>query len=987
MLKKVLLLASLYTVGAIAQNSGQNAMDSSGEIQIENVQNQTISPPVFSAISGFYTEDFQLSLSHSDPEVLIYYSLDGSNPSTDNLNGTTYYYKNHYVQNPGDTDGELLPLSYTSIAYTGEITISDRSNEPNKLAMLSSTFDNQPNYLPQHLISKATVVKAIAVKDGLQSKIISHTFFVSPEGTNRYTLPVMSLSVNEDLMYDYILGTNNAGLMFDQWREENPDAPADVWSMANYWKGSEAEKELNFTYFENGEMVLNHGAGIRNHGNSTRSFPNKSWRLYAKSQYGSSNFNHAFFDDSEFNSFKRLILRNSGNDTYRTLFRDAVVQKMMAHLNFETQDYQPSIVFLNGEYWGLFNIRERFDGKYFDRVYGIDEDDLDFLEYHGVISEGENTHYLAFTDALETMDMSTEEAYTFLSSNIDTENYADYLIAYMYSANYDWPYNNIEYWRMRTDAYNPNAPYGQDGRWRWVMKDMDVAFNGNPQWINNAYQFNMLNYATQPGDDETYFPEWSGFLINKSLENPTFKNYFVSRFADLLNTSFLPSRIIGVIDECQANIAPEVQEHIDRWNNVEDYAQWEENVDVLRQFANLRPDFQRAHIKNHFNLEDDFTLIVDVDDAQSGFVKVNTIDLVPSTVGVSENPYPWSGIYFSGVPVTLTAQPMQGYAFSHWSGASESTEATIEVLLTENAEFVAHFVPITTPAEELPIYYWVMTSDIANDTPLTTLAPTYSRAVNASMNFVSCLTGYPFSQGHEDWRTASMERRNSPTAINYISEANYNVDFEDEAMRGIQIKQPFQANGDENQIQFQFSTVGFENIQLRFAAKDEGAASEILVDYKTSSSEEWSTAAMPQTVYPIGANYELVEVDFSAIQALNNNPNALVRLRFNGPEMTAENGDRVTFNNISIHGDTYFNVGDPTQLTFVIYPNPTQGVLHIEHAYSDVNYTIYSIDGRLVGQGKLTSPQLDITHLNTGIYQLKLETSSRSISKKIIKTN
>lgn len=560
---------------------------------------------------------------------------------------------------------------------------------------MSSTFDNDPYYIPENNVFKATVVRAIAVKDENISEIITHTYFVHPEGANKYSLPIIALSMNEDLMFDYTIGTNNAGNSFDQWRSANPNDAAGLWSNANYWRaGEEFEHELNFSYFQNGEMIVNHGAGLRNHGNSTRSLPNRSWRLYARGSYGSSNFNHRFFNDQHFAAYKRLILRNSGNDTNKTMFRDGVVQQMVNHLNFATQAYQPCIVFLNGEYWGIYNIRERFDDHYFNRTFGVDGDDLDYLENNALVEEGSNTHYLNFLQTLEETDMSTEEAYTYLERNMDIQNYHDYYISSIFSANYDWPNNNIVYWRKRTPDYVPDAPYGHDGRWRWVMKDMDVAFNGNTEWIRNAATFNMLDHSTNltginGADDHGEYT----FLFRTALENPRFKNEFVNRFADLLNTTFLTERVLTVIDEHQAILDGEIEEHIERWSMIEDKDTWLENVEVMREFARARPEFQRQHIQQQFDIEGLYNLTVSPEIQEAGYITVNTIDILPTTVGVSENPYPWTGLYFSDIPLKIKANAYEGYVFTHWSGASESTEAEIEI--TSNSlmdiELVAHY--------------------------------------------------------------------------------------------------------------------------------------------------------------------------------------------------------------------------------------------------------------------------------------------------------
>src|SRR5690554_5948166 len=342
---------------------------------------QEVQLPVLSATSGFYENEFTLTISHPDTDALIIYTLDGSDPHLDNIGGVTYNYKISYPQDPEDPLGSLLQNSFETLTYSNPIQITDRSNEPNKTSAIPTTFLTKTHFPPQTPVFKGTIVKARAVVDSEYSDIVVRNYFVTPQGADKYTLPVVSINLDEDKYYSYEYGLNVAGELFDQWRIANPTAQADIWTDANYWaSGGDSELEINFSYFENGVEILNHNAGLRNHGNGSRHMPNRSIRLYAKGDYGVSKFNHSFFNDYNYSSFKRIILRNSGNDGFATLFRDAFIQQATKHLNFEIQEYQPVILFVNSEYSGIYNIRERYDDHYFDRVFEIDEDDLDFME-------------------------------------------------------------------------------------------------------------------------------------------------------------------------------------------------------------------------------------------------------------------------------------------------------------------------------------------------------------------------------------------------------------------------------------------------------------------------------------------------------------------------------------------------------------------------------------------------------------------------------
>src|SRR5690606_17582644 len=242
-------------------------------------------------------------------------------------------------------------------------------------------------------------------------------------------------------------------------------------------------------------------------------------------------------------------------------------------------------------------------------------------------------------------------------------------------------------------------------------------------------------FATSTGGDPISNPEWSTFLLRSMLANDSFKTYFINRFADLINTAYLPNRVNTVIDQMKAEIEPEIEEHWQRWNNISSLGNWQAQIDVMTDFATNRPDFQRDHIRAKFNIAQNVTATLDCND-QHGFIKMNTIDITASTPGVTENPYPWSGVYFSGIPVTLKAFALPGYTFSHWSGASNSTDA--EVTLTPDADFsiTAHFVESAT-TDRVPVYFWMIDSSVVNDTPLLSLDASYEASNQASLEFQS----------------------------------------------------------------------------------------------------------------------------------------------------------------------------------------------------------------------------------------------------------
>jgi hypothetical protein len=211
--------------------------------------------------------------------------------------------------------------------------------------------------------------------------------------------------------------------------------------------------------------------------------------------------------------------------------------------------------------------------------------------------------------------------------------------------------------------------------------------------------------------------------------------------------------------------------------------------------------------------------------------------------------------------------------------------------------------PPVFPEQEL-VYFWLFDNTLPNDTPLEQIAATYHTAGSGLIEFHSALSGYPFQPGHPNWRKASMERRNSPTEINYRPEGNNGIAFAQANMRGLQVKQPFTGNAGENMMIFHMPGIGYENLIFSFAAKNENAAEYLLPEYSINSQEpEWITTGLQADILPLLSTYQLYEIDFSAIEGADNNPHFKVRIRFGGPNMSADNGDRVTFNNFSLDGE------------------------------------------------------------------------------------
>ncbi|MEA3496182.1 MAG: CotH kinase family protein [Bacteroidota bacterium] len=521
-----------------------------------NSDNDIFSKIQFSRSSGFYKEAISVEITTNNPNDTIYYTLNGNKPT----------------QN--------------SKVYTKPLTIKSRKDEE---AIYSLIRTNPPETnkkfvwkQPEGSINKATVLRVCTFKNAKRlSKVITQSYFIGSEKPD-YTFAVISLVTDSSNLFDYYSGIYIPGYLNDL----NPGE----WESGNYYgRGKEWEREVDFEMFDkNGSSVFKQKAGMRMQGSASRIMPQKSFRLYAEKEYGNETFNHNFFGYKNIDVFKRIMLRNSGHDFLRTMFADAIMQYLIRNFKAEYMAWKPSVVFVNGEYWGIHNIRERYDKYFLSDFHQLHEDSIDFLDTRMriLVIEGDSMHYHNLIEFLHNYDISKKNNYDYVKTQMDIENYIDFQIAKIYSATYDFPGNNVKMWRPRSS----------NGKWRWLNIDNDDCLR--------AVGANSLKHATRDTGTQWPNPAWSTFLFRKLLENNEFQQKFINRFAYLLNTTFNPDTVLNTVLQFKELYGKEIQEHIYRWNYPADYIEWENNVEKFIEFAQQRPCNLREFIMNFFELDE-----------------------------------------------------------------------------------------------------------------------------------------------------------------------------------------------------------------------------------------------------------------------------------------------------------------------------------------------------------------------------------------------
>ncbi|MFA9458562.1 CotH kinase family protein [Halalkalibacter sp. AB-rgal2] len=611
---------------------------------------------IFSHPNGFYDEELSLELLSPVEELTIYYTLDGSEPDPMNNEQT--------------------------FEYIEPIQLTNRTGEENSISTIPTNFMNFSDFEtdprlrlwiePQSNVDKGTVVRAMLVdENGNMSGISTQTYFVGLD----YSLPVFSLSTNADHFFSHDTGIYVPGGHFEEGMHNR----------GNYYqRGVDWERPVHVEYFDvHGENVLSQDAGVRIHGGYTRRFAQKSLRLYSRSDYGTSRFSYSFFADKELDDFNRLLLRNSGNDWGITMFRDGAMQSLVSHLDIDYQSFQPTVLFLNGEYWGIHNIRDRHDAHYLETHYGENREGFTILDGRGTLSDGSadgQKEYEKLIDYVQENDLSEAEHIGFVESQMDIDNYLLYYAIQVYNANSDWPHNNISFWRYENPFNETNDKL--DGRWRWFLYDVDRSL-GYESVHHNTIE--MVTSHLNPRHDE----EWPNVLFRALMENEDIKHRFINQVADLLNSAFLPEHVIKTIDELQSTIEPEIANHINRWGIPRSTSEWEDNVDVMREFAHARPDILRQQLVNHFELGSTSTLTISFEH-EKGTITVNTLPVPEETQGDEPNSQ-WDGQYFNDVPIVIKAEAKPGYEFINWSGYDAEESPEITTRLTEDLLIEAIF--------------------------------------------------------------------------------------------------------------------------------------------------------------------------------------------------------------------------------------------------------------------------------------------------------
>jgi len=555
-------------------------------------------------------------------------------------------------------DGQIRPPASASVPASGyfqnalTFTLPQPGDEVTLCCDTSGRLPTAESALKSGVtldLTKTTVIRCAQFKDGAYpSDAIMRTYII---GERLPDLPLVSIAVDPYDMFDSDDGLYAAG----------PNAsPSEPHYGANYWRDDELPVQVDF--FESGaKLAWSSGAGLRISGNWSRANAKKSVVITFREDYGQKNLKYGLFPDyPNLTKFKHFILRNNGNNFPQDYIRDMLMTSLTEGLGIDYQKGRATIVYYNGQYFGIHNLRERSNGDYFDTNYGVDEEFIDLIKMGGEVSRGSDADYQDIVRWLESVTLDDNNM-KILEQRIDVDNFTNHFQCRIFYNDRDWPGNNMKRWRV-------NSP---PSKWRWLMYDTDHGFGS--YGIYQQPNIGMLTLATAANGPSWPNPPHSTLILRKLLENESYKSAFINRFSLLLAAYFTPARIGARIDALMAPIESEIPLDQARWKH--NAGTMSSQLGVIRDFGNTRGAQMQREIGEFFKLDGaaDFTVSV------NGNGKIFIHDLLIPNESVTFKAYP-------AVPVTLKAVPNPGMMFEGWSDGVSDTERTVMVGETTTLE-------------------------------------------------------------------------------------------------------------------------------------------------------------------------------------------------------------------------------------------------------------------------------------------------------------
>ncbi len=508
-----------------------------------------------------------------------------------------------------------------------------------------TTDGSEPNTLSSEYTGPISllfsqVVKARLFEAGkLPGKVLTESYIIHKVTS----LPVISVSTDHNNLWGFDFGLYQRNL-----------------------KNREVFAHLEY-FDESGTKAFHINAGLQLFGSQIVLFDQKPFSIFFRKRYGQDSLNYNLFKNREVDTYYSLVLRNGGNDNNLTMIRDGLGATLVENqMDLDYQSFQPVVVYMNGDYWGIFHLREKLNEEYLETNHDINPVHVDILEDSLRVNNGDANHYQDLIDFVSDKDLSTEEDYNYVAGKMDIDQFMNYMSFKIYGGYSQWQVNS-KYWRERTPA----------SRWRWIAFDLEHCFAGPG---GDTYETNTLSKVLESGEGSS---AWFTLLFQKLMENEKFRATFLQRSTLFMGTVFDEGRVTGVIDSLKGLIENEMENHIARWNSPVSRDVWLQHMASLEEFARLRNRHLLGHLMDYFSIPDTSRLTLQCGNGGK-IVLAGALVMEPGT-----DSYTLLNI----LPISLIALPEPGYVFTGWNGIDPGKQ--MDLILSGDTVLFAQFQPST----------------------------------------------------------------------------------------------------------------------------------------------------------------------------------------------------------------------------------------------------------------------------------------------------
>lgn len=421
------------------------------------------------------------------------------------------------------------------------------------------------------LITKGTVIRTYAEGDSLNlsSNVATATYLPGAH----HDIAVMNIAINKADLFDPVKGIYADGPGYgDEWPHVE----------ANFWK--DWTRDAHVEFFD-GKEGFSKDCGLRIFGGFSRNEAKKSFRLKFRGGYGDAEVDYDFFDNGETPGLRDLVLRSGSQDFNRCMIRDEFFTSLMQAESptLLTQLYRPVALYINGEYFGLYYLREKIDKHFAARKLGVSNDSINIIMSKGYNEEGPKTAYNNLINYAQSHDMTVPQNYAYMKENVDLQALIDYKLGQIYSGNTD--VGNIRYVRSTSP--------GSDRKWHFVFYDLDAT------WV--GYKPEAEYYLSMGGKAASSNVTAHNIVINRLLANKEFRALFLERLSHHLATTFSTKNATAVFDALVAKIRPEMKLNCERWPQLK-YETWEKNIAEFRKKFDDKPKVMLNDLRNYLHI-------------------------------------------------------------------------------------------------------------------------------------------------------------------------------------------------------------------------------------------------------------------------------------------------------------------------------------------------------------------------------------------------